>query len=114
MADQSQVGTYYPRVVTMAPSLVSLRPAPQISHLAGADERDARRYQATRRRGAWWATRRELVEPTADEWAMRRPAGGSRPAEARWVSGLDGSIGDLDVDAGDVGGVVGKQLGMGS
>jgi hypothetical protein len=70
MADQSQVGTYDPRVVTMAPSLVSLRPAPQISHLAGADERDARRYQATRRRGAWWATRRELVEPTADEWAM--------------------------------------------
>jgi hypothetical protein len=41
--------------------------AHEVTHLAGARERGARRYEADRRRGAWWATRPELAEPTADD-----------------------------------------------
>jgi hypothetical protein len=45
--------------------------AHEVSHLAGATEREARRYEAGRRRGAWWApTRPRPAEPTAEDWAM--------------------------------------------
>jgi hypothetical protein len=45
--------------------------AHEIARLAGADECAARRYEATRRRGAWWApTPHQPAEPTADEWAI--------------------------------------------
>jgi hypothetical protein len=61
--------------------------AHEVWHLAiRPGERGARRYEANRRRGAWWATPREPVEPTADEWAMhaaelraRRDPGDGRP-----------------------------------
>jgi hypothetical protein len=45
--------------------------AHEVAHLAGTDEREARRYEADRRRGAWLAPiRAKPAEPTADEWAM--------------------------------------------
>jgi hypothetical protein len=44
--------------------------AHEIAHLAVTDEREARRYEANRRRGAWWATPRKPAEPTAEDWAL--------------------------------------------
>jgi hypothetical protein len=44
--------------------------AHEVAHLGGGTESEARRYEATRRRGAWWAMPRQPAEPTADEWAM--------------------------------------------
>jgi hypothetical protein len=44
--------------------------AHEVSHLAGANEREARRYEASRRRGAWWARPPRPAEPTADDWFM--------------------------------------------
>jgi hypothetical protein len=37
------------------------------AHLAGADEREARRYEANRRRGAWGQQHAKPVVPTAEE-----------------------------------------------
>jgi hypothetical protein len=45
--------------------------AHECAHVAGADEREARRYEADRRRGAWWAPAPpKRAAPTADDWAM--------------------------------------------
>jgi hypothetical protein len=45
--------------------------AQEVAHLAGGIDREARRDEASRRRGTWWATRRQPAEMTAEEWAIQ-------------------------------------------
>ena len=61
--------------------------AHEIAHLAGATEREARRYEVDRSRGAWWApTRPKPAEPTAAIGLCTPPACGLVDAGDFWLS----------------------------